>query len=118
MSEINKSEEPVAAEMPAETPLTAPDETVSDVPANTESDAALEQALAADGALPEQQPETDADAGEAQVFEAPEGSQPDVAEDRAENETEVAPLDVANNTVEEGSFWNGFFGRPNIPTVR
>ena len=118
MSEINKSEEPVAAEMPMETPLTGEDQSIADVPEGEVTEPMIDQQVRAEGADPDQQPTIDADGEEVKSDEAPEGAQPDLAEDRVENETEVAPLDVANDTVEEGSFWNGFFGRPNIPTVR
>lgn len=118
MSEINKSEEPVAAEVPAETPMTAPDESFSDVGQGPEAPESIEQDLESDGALPEQQPDTDSDAGEAMNGEAPEGEQPDVSEDREEVASSVAQEDVANTTEESGSFWSGFFGAPNIPSVK
>lgn len=117
MSDITKNDD--ATEVPAESPLTAPDESVSDVPADTESSAAIEQQVYADGAAPEQQPELDDDAEEAVDGEAPEGTAADVVEDRAEGETSEEGADsVANDTQEEQSFWGGFFGKPNIPTVR
>lgn len=118
MSEINKSEEPMASEVPAETPLTAPDESFSEVGQGAEEAESIDQDLASDGALPEQQPETDNDAAEALNGEAPEGSQPDVTEDRAEVATDAANEDVSNTTEESGSFWSGFFGSPNIPNIK
>lgn len=118
MSEINKSEEVVASEMPTETPLTAPDESIADVPEGEVTESMIDQQVRAEGADPDQQPEIDADGEEVKSDEAPEGTTPDIAEDRTENATNVAQEDVANTTEEEGSFWNGFFGRPNIPTVR
>lgn len=118
MSEINKTEEPVAAEVPSETPMTAPDESFSDVGQGAESPESIEQDLESDGALEEQQPETDNDAGEAMNGETPEGEQPDVAEDRVENATTIAEENVANATEEQGSFWSGFFGAPSIPNIK
>jgi hypothetical protein len=118
MSEINKSEETVTSEAPVETPLTAPDESFSEVGQGAEAPESIEQDLASDGALPDQQPETDNDAGEALNGEAPEGSQPDVDEDRSEVPTDAASEDVSNTTEESGSFWSGFFGSPNIPNIK
>lgn len=118
MSEINKTEEVAPEEVSSETPMTAPDESFSDVGQGAEAPESIEQDLASDGAMPEQQPETDSDAGEALNGEAPEGTQPDLEEDRAENPTAISQEEVSNTTEEQGSFWSGFFGAPNIPNIK
>ena len=117
MSDITKNDD--ATEMPVETPLTGADESIADVPEGEVTESMIEQQVVADGAEPEQQPELDDNAEEAEPGEAPEGTAADVAEDRAEGETSEEGADpVANDTQEDQSFWGGFFGRPNIPTVR
>ena len=117
MSEINKSEEPMATEMPMETPMTGADESIADVPAGEVTESMIDQQVRAEGADPDQQAAIDADGEGVKSDEAPEGEQPSIEDDRVENATDVAEEDVANEVVEEGSFWSGFFGKPNVPTV-
>lgn len=117
MSEILKNDD--AVEMPAETPLTGADESITDVPEGEVTESMIDQEVSATGAAEDQQPELDDDAEEAVSGEAPEGTEPDVKEDQAEGEVrEEASDPVANETQEQESFWGGFFGSPNIPTVK
>lgn len=116
MSDITKNND--ATEMPIETPFEGADESVSDIPENKESDSAEEQIQVSIGADEDSQPEDGAETEDAIEVEAPEGSTPDVAEDRAEGEAVDTADPIANEPQEDQSFWGGFFGKPNIPTVR
>jgi hypothetical protein len=116
MSDITKNDD--ATEMPVESPLEGADESVSDVPENKESESAIEQIQVSIGSDEDSQPENGAETEDAIEVEAPEGSAPDVAEDRAEGESNDSSDEIANGTQEDQSFWGGFFGKPNIPTVR
>jgi hypothetical protein len=116
MSEILKNDD--ATEMPVETPLTGADESIADVPAGEVTESMIDQQVRAEGADPDQQPEIDADGEGVKSDEAPEGEVPTVSEDRVENHTPVAMLDVSNTTQADTSFWGGFFGAPPAPRVK
>jgi hypothetical protein len=93
MSEIEKSEEVVAGEMPAESPLEGTTQSIGDPEAPVDQDALDEQTLASDGV--------------------------DLPSDEMEDKTEYAdvPDPIANEVMEDQSFWSGFFGKPNVPTI-
>ena len=93
MSEIEKSEEVVAGEIPVDSPLEGTSQSIGDPETPVDQDALDEQTLASDGVyLPEDQME-------------------DVSE------YQDTPDPIANEVMEDQSFWSGFFGKPNVPTV-
>lgn len=108
----------VASEMPIESPMTGEDQSFADIPGGEQAPESTEQEAASQGGAKDQQRTDGVDPQEdlgPSAGMAPEGVAPEVHENELVSSNDS--VDIANAVEDEKSFWGGFFGRPNIPTV-